>query len=129
MKFELQRNGLSTPEGLKDACERARSFVEEHVPGEHKPGGGSYWWGRPPSGCRCALGYLLAAIEGKVSLENEIYAADLMGRFGLRDTSRAAFANGFDAVYEAVYVRIADEGAWETAGRELAEEWRKEQNQ
>jgi hypothetical protein len=125
--FVLEPEELSTPTGLATACQRARAFVEEHLPARHQPGPGTYFWGSAPDGCCCAIGFLHAAVAGELVA----WSDSVLDQIGPKGKHRIAFEYGFDSAWnwqgtERAAGIAAEFEEWREVGYQLGLQWRRE---
>jgi hypothetical protein len=127
--FSLPSDALSTPEGLAEACEQARRYVENNIPGDHRPGAERYWErfeGRP-SGCRCAVGYLMTALMGDLDVPGwltALFAHGLPKNWNELDDLEAGFDAGFLG-----HAGSPFDSPWHRAGRGLGARWAQQNEQ
>jgi hypothetical protein len=111
---------LSTPEGLKQACQAAREYVEAHVPGDHLPSPGAYFR-RDATGCRCAVGYLRVALSGYMSVPSSLSTLFDLGIPS--GTELRQFEEGFDNAFPVGLGQDRPWSNWSNAGKELGNSW------
>lgn len=120
--FELARGSLATPEGLFDACESSRSWVEANLPGPHLVGQGTFFSLRGSQlTCHCAASFLLAALAGSCGAATgiagiEVYSAGLPDAYAF-----AAFILGFDE--KPLKEPMVEYLVWYEAGHRLWCKW------